>query len=72
MHGLPNILANVLGQPIGPNFKGQEIQKKERSMTEDNWQYLFCVHFVHHLFPKRSTRFQKPVLFPFSGEKHLT
>jgi hypothetical protein len=27
-------LTNVLGQPISPTFKGQEIQKKEQSMTE--------------------------------------
>jgi hypothetical protein len=25
---------NVLGQPIGPSFKGQEIQKREQSLSE--------------------------------------
>ena len=30
-------LTNTLGQPIGPIFKGQEIQKGEQSTTEVNW-----------------------------------
>jgi hypothetical protein len=40
---------NISGQSVGVSFKGQEMQKREHSMTEINWHNLLFWDFVHHL-----------------------
>jgi len=58
-----------LGQYIGPIFKGQEIQRQNRAqLTLPNTVFLFGGVF-HHVILCRSTTFQKPALFPFSGKE---
>jgi hypothetical protein len=40
---------NVLGQPISPRIKGQEIPKRENGTMEINWHNYLLWEFVHHL-----------------------
>jgi hypothetical protein len=39
----------VVGQPTGPNFKGQNIQKTKHSMTEVKWHSLIFWNIVYRL-----------------------
>jgi len=53
------ILYQLSGQPIGPSFKGQEIQKTEHSIKEVNCHNLLFREF----------QFSKGALFQFSRKE---
>jgi len=62
------LLADILGPPIGLIFKSQENQKRENSTIEVNWQSSFFWACPTSCFLKKHN-IQKPVLFLFSDKE---
>jgi len=57
-------ITGILGQPVGPFFKSQEIQKKQHTMTEIIWHnLLFWVLSIQFFKEARRSEFSSVSVF---------